>query len=392
MKRQTKLLLLFTLIAVAILAVTANAMAWEQRCAEPNRAGQVNVSTGEIINNDLIMSGNTVTMDGTVNGDLVVFAETVKMNGTVQGDLIVFCRDLTVDGRVLHDLRTATQTIKLRGPVSGNLLSACEVFNIEDRGNVAGSATVACRDAQVYGPIGRDFSGGMESLKLDDLIGGGVQVGLGKLELGPQTKIAGNLTYTCKNNAVIDPAASVTGVIKKIKPAVEPKPKTSETVLGFLVKLAGALVLWFAWFNLFPASLGKLQAQLAANPYSSLGWGLVLLIVVPIASILCFITLIGIPVGIIGLASYFLVMMLSGIIVGYRLGQFLIERAKAANWNIRYDQPAAAAIAGMTILMLLAAIPYVGGWVTLLTILLALGAVFLAIRDSVSGSTQETQA
>ncbi len=58
------------------------------------------VTAGETVQNDILLTGNTITLDGTVVGDVLAVGSTVQINGTVEGSLILIGRFVTVDGQV----------------------------------------------------------------------------------------------------------------------------------------------------------------------------------------------------------------------------------------------------------------------------------------------------
>ena len=73
--------------------------------AEIRRGPNAGVATGETINNDLIVFGNAVRIDGTVKGDVIAFTQDLTVNGHVTGDLILFAGNARVDGQVAGNVR-----------------------------------------------------------------------------------------------------------------------------------------------------------------------------------------------------------------------------------------------------------------------------------------------
>ena len=73
--------------------------------AEIRRGPNAGVAAGETINNDLIVFGRGVRIDGTVKGDVIAFTQDLTVNGHVTGDLIVFGQSARVDGQVDGNVR-----------------------------------------------------------------------------------------------------------------------------------------------------------------------------------------------------------------------------------------------------------------------------------------------
>ncbi len=80
--------------AIMILMVGFFAVVPPVQAADIDNTGIV--EAGEVINDDLFLSGDTIRMDGEVNGLLLATGNTVIINGTVNGDLLAFGSSVTV--------------------------------------------------------------------------------------------------------------------------------------------------------------------------------------------------------------------------------------------------------------------------------------------------------
>ena len=107
----------------------------------------------------------------------------------------------------------------------------------------------------------------------------------------------------------------------------------------------------------------------------SLGWGAIILFATPIAAIVTFITVIGVPVGLIGLTLYGIAIYLSQIAVGLFIGYWII--GYFSNVESRGILVGALAL-GLAVLTLLKLIPYVGFPLWLATVLFGIGAMLLS--------------
>ncbi len=95
--------------------------------------------------------------------------------------------------------------------------------------------------------------------------------------------------------------------------------------------------------------------------------GFVVLIVVPAAVLLCFITVIGVPIGLAVLLAYFLLFLLSsvyaGVVIGSLLEKVLLKKpVPEASWKT--------ALLGVTVYTVAGLMPFVG-WLFKLTFFLA---------------------
>jgi hypothetical protein len=111
------------------------------------------------------------------------------------------------------------------------------------------------------------------------------------------------------------------------------------------------------------------------QPWGSLLWGLVVLIVTPVALAILAVTIIGIPLALIGVAIYVIEIYLAKIFTALAIGDLAADPLKIS--DNRYLRLAV----GLVIYFALGALPIVGGFVRFVGLLFGLGAVFIAKRD-----------
>jgi len=78
---------------------------------------------GTTIDDDLIISGTQVTVDGTVNGNLIAAGQTVTINGTVKSDVIAFGQTVTLGekGVIEGNLFVGASAVSVRGKINGSV-------------------------------------------------------------------------------------------------------------------------------------------------------------------------------------------------------------------------------------------------------------------------------
>jgi hypothetical protein len=102
--------------------------------------------------------------------------------------------------------------------------------------------------------------------------------------------------------------------------------------------------------------------------------GFVMLVCIPIAALLFFITIIGVPLGLLLIATYLTLLVVGYVTSGIALGEWTLMRLKFDRRDSRYWRIGAAAL-GVLIVGLLARVPWLGGWVVVLALLAGLGAI-----------------
>lgn len=83
------------------------------------------VGADEIINDDLLLSGEKVVMNGKIMGTLIAAGQDVTINGFVEGDAFVFAQTITIGqgAQIKGNLFTGAQVVTVSGKVLGSLFS-----------------------------------------------------------------------------------------------------------------------------------------------------------------------------------------------------------------------------------------------------------------------------
>lgn len=378
-----RLALTAMILAALCLMIVSPAMAWEVIKSEENTNLPISLAQDRIVNDDLVMAGDDITVDGTVNGDLLVFGRSVTVNGTVKGDLIVFCSDLTINGNVEDDARLAAQNITVKGLVNGSLTAAANRLNVEKPGRVNGNVTLAMEKASISGPVqGRVlcYSG---TLNIDSAVGRDVTAYNQGLTIGPAAVIAGKLMYTSTAAANISENAKISGGIShKLPPQTEKRepqePTTASAVIWFLAGLVSNLLIWFIWRLISDESFDKFEEGLVESGWSAVAWGMLLFFIVPIAGLFLMFTVVGIPISLIAFLIYGLMLYLGKLLVGSWLGHMAAQKYPKPFFE---EHPNLMPILGITVVMLLGLIPILGFWIRWLVGIMGLGCAFLYLRN-----------
>jgi hypothetical protein len=133
------------------------------------------------------------------------------------------------------------------------------------------------------------------------------------------------------------------------------------------VLILGLLLLAFAP-QLFAAVRETARERLG----SSIGWGVGLFFLLPIASVLLLVTVVGIPLGIFTLLALAFIYTLGYVVATVAAGS-MIMRSSPSRYVVF--------LVGWVVLRLLALIPFVGGWLWFIGSVWGLGLLAVAIRN-----------
>jgi cytoskeletal protein CcmA (bactofilin family) len=421
-----------TFVAFVALVLASPARAFDHRSGE-----SIVIPAGEVVEDDLYLFGNTITIDGTVKGDVVAFGSTITIGqtGIVEEDLIAAGQSVSVNGQVQDDARIAGAVLLVdsSGMIGDDLISAG--FSLEARAGsqISKDVVFAGGQAILAGDIGGDVMVAANSLDIQGSIAGNVNAELGSSEDMPKfspftripnmpqvpsvpggltvragAQIGGDLNYSSVQQSSI-PAGTVAGDTQhqvpelpeaKAEVKVETKPEDGFTrvsrwffsnLRGFLALLVvGLLMVW-----LVPGFVNNGVAALRAKPWPSLGWGFVSLIAffLVLMALIAVVVMLAIVLGIITLgelvgmtlwagflamsaflfAVVFAITYISKIIVSFLVGRWLVSQIKP-EWA---EKPWLPVIVGVILYAILASIPWLGSLFAFVVILFGLGALWL---------------
>lgn len=315
---------------------------------------------------DLVASGGQIDIDAAVAGDALVFGGQVRLSGDVGGSYIGAGGQTMIDGRVGRNLRVVGGRVEL-GP----------------RAEVAGNVAVGGGQLRLRGAVrGQVLAGGGRVL-IDGPVDGDVVVGGGEVELGPNARIAGQLRYRSGEPLRQDPQAQVAGGIERLPlPAGHEAPAEGGAFMGAAAALAGLLwtlglvALAGLLIGVMPGFSGTVSRTLRERPGASLLLGFVVLVCAPVAAVLLFVTVIGVPLGLVALAAYGALLPLAYVAAAVALGDWALQRwqpQRAGRGAMRFVAAALVLLA----LSLLGWIPLLGGLIGLAALLAGLGALLL---------------
>jgi len=331
----------------------------------------------------------------TIKDDLLGGANRIKIGGVVEGDVIVGCRTLTHNGKITGSLNGACQYMRITGEVDGSVIAFCmdnningsigrnlinfgSTLHIRHDGKVRSDVTSYCDEMLIDGEVGRNLKGAAGTVIISGTIKGDVEIAAGEISLLPSSKIFGNLSYKSKEKAKIEPGAQISGEVEWTE--IEPKAKKVKLFSATTILVMQILLLFAALVTgLIMLLVSKDFVRGAKNAVTrsflkSLGLGFICMICIPIAVVILFFTVIGIPISIIATFVFLILFYLSKIFVGTALGEKILtgfkkDKEAPLGWSL---------IVGLIIISVLTWIPFFGWLIYLVVVFIGFGAGLLA--------------
>ncbi len=360
------------LALVLVFTLVPPALALEHR----NGVG-LTIGQSETIQDDLVVSGPSVTIDGTVNGDVFAGGTIVTVNGTINGNLFVAARTVEIKGTVTGSVIFAGNLIAVKGRVERNLVGTGNTIFV-DRGGFVGHSWIGFADRQEnLGTVGRGMAAAGTTVKVNGQIGKELLAGVHTLDVLPGAMINGPVTYYSENPARIAPDARVGDVVyhsvsqpRHFRPA-----RWFYSPWGIALKFGGFLAAGLVVLALFPGLRDAYPDLVIQRPWQAPLAGFLALIAIPVAAVLALVTIIGAPLGILALVTYPVLIYVGQVLIAWTTGRFLADHVEALqeqSWPVLF-------VVGALLTTVLMQLPVVGGILGAAAVFYGLGGLYYAL-------------
>jgi cytoskeletal protein CcmA (bactofilin family) len=329
----------------------------------------------ETVSSDLYAAGGTVTLHGSVQGDAVLAGGMISTTGSTTQDLLVAGGNLMLAGSVGDDVRAAGGNITLSGNVGNDAIVVGGQVSIQPDVTIGGDAVLTAGTLTVDGQVNGKaiLSGG--DIVIRGQINGPVEIQAGSVTIAQSAVIRGNLTYKSPQQAKIESGAQILGATN-YTPVARPGPSS------YILPALYSFVTLFLTALLLGLVLKRLSYLTVSHARTDFWWsvlrGFIFMIVTPVVAIILFITVVGIPLGIITLMLYVVLLMLSyllsPIIAGALLNKWIFKQPE-------YDVTWQTILIGTAAVIILSYIPIIGWLANFILMLMVLGSFYNNGKD-----------
>lgn len=361
------------------------------------------VGQGQVVDNNIVLNGTDVSIDGTVNGDVMAFGQTVTVNGLVNGNLISTAETIVINGEVTNNVWAASIRMEL-GPeaqIGRDLYYTGARLVLTDGSTITRDLYSLGLEAQVSGNIGRDIRVIIGPLQIAELILnpfrdritviGAAQPGNAGQANTPQLAGIGS--------GVLGPAGS--WLSRDFRNAQQggqiDTERLGEWGTALLKNLVAFLVLGLLGIWLVPAPLNWAAEDIRKKPGLSaltgllflvIGWFVALVVLLLVVMLALFFYSLSLPnlgflvgsmgllgVGLAAVMLWFSSVYLSKVIVALWVGRLILQRfapkyAQGNLWPL---------LLGVVLYVLIASIPYLGWVVATLATFFGLGGLWAVL-------------
>ncbi len=377
MMKKTKT---FLLVVLGFLIFPISAYAFEVQMGEI-----IEIDKGVVVNDDLLVVGANVRINGQLNGDIKAMGSIVEINGSVNGDVTSVGSQIIVRGNIGDDIYAAGGQVNIEGKIKDNAFIVGGNVYVSDNVEIG-------RDLRVYGgmvyldgKVAGDVVGKAGQLKITNNIDGDLKGEFDKLIIGPNVKIGGGISYSSPEEAEINTSADINGLVDWTK--TEPREyyqkkdgfwavSLTTSIMWFLIKIISLMLSGIILILIFPKEIRKITDRLAGDPGNSILWGIIICIIVPVLALLILITIIGIPLAMILISIYGISIYLAKVIVGLWVGKSLLAKISKKKevsllWSV---------VIGTAIIGILCVIPIAGFIIKIIVTVFGIGVIFMSLR------------
>lgn len=270
---------------------------------------ELRVGADETVEDDLYATGNTVTIEGTINGDLIAAAQTIVVRGTVNGDLIAAAHTITITGTISDDVRASGAVLELSssGQIGDDLIAAGYSLNLAQNSTIGGDLSFGGGRLQLAGEVGGEASVSSGEFTLTGRVAGDLRARVdaeareGERVAGPPVPFMGAVPtlqpgFRFGDDAQVGggvsletrgaPAISEAQVGGELEVTMIEGPGGLEPLWSGVRRYAALLLIGLALLWLRPKVLERGVEGSSQHPITSLGWGLIAIIGVPVGAVL----------------------------------------------------------------------------------------------------------
>jgi hypothetical protein len=322
---------------------------------------------------DVHTAGRTVHLRDEVAGDVAAAGAEVTIDGPVKGYVMSAGRWVMLDGRVGNDVWAAGETVTVDSPVGNNAMLAGRTVNLGRKAVIGHDARLAGNTVTAEGRVERNLDIGAETARIGANIGGTVNARADRVSVLPGAVIRGDLVVRANQPPEISPQAQVMGQVRFEDVS---RSRWVEWPGQWLFLFLGLLVLGLASLAFAPAWPVRVAATMRTRTWASILSGVFMLVVIPIAIASLAVTLIGIPLAIVMFAFYIATLLLAGVFVSYRTGDWLVARLHRMQTSLWMRM-----ILGVLVISFAMSLPTVGLIFTAIVMVLGAGALVLERRS-----------
>ncbi len=313
-RRKNRPIISFLILALMIICSTMPVSAASSD-SEMDSAGNYFFSGDSLnVNGGLFFGGYGAGRDLTIN------------NSESQDSVALSGMNLEVsDSKIGGSAYLAGNSIKIsKSTLKGNIFAAGNLISVDSQ--TTGNSLMAAGNHVSFAGNTKAVKIYADTVTFDGKVDGDVFIEAGSVELGENAEITGALKVRSEEEPVIAKSAKVKNLEYEqtnIEDEDDRDDEIADEVKSALYWSVAMGILGLLIYAFGRRSLEQAAVHTREHPGKTFGFGALAMILIPIVSVICLITFVGIPAGLVGIIGYLLIFAVSQAFAGASLGLFL---------------------------------------------------------------------
>jgi hypothetical protein len=335
-------------------------------------------------------AGDKVHISASIADDVFAVGREITLEGTRARAAFLAGGTIHLKDSTLHDLFILAHEVELLGAIDDDaVIAVCPVcpwgsnpLLVGPQARIGDDARLLAGTIEIQGTIGGDLTATARRIVISGTIGGKADLRANEIVIASGARLAGEFVARSPKKPEIATDATVAGPLREIQTEVNiPDPKDLPRILGWIaaavaaIVVLGALLLGALGQLVIPAPLSRAATRMRSELWGCVGRGLAWALILPALAALLFVSLIGIPAGIILTAAYVVLWALASITAAYAIGLWLRSRRAREAPEPHTGGRIGWTLLGTLILLVAWVVPLVGWIFGLLALLGGLGAI-----------------
>ena len=331
--------------------------------------------------NPYVFSQN-IKITSDLTGDAVIFGQNINVNKNIDQSLFAFAQSVDVSGNIGQSIRSAGNTVLISGTVGEDVLVGANTLTIAETSNIKGDLIAGGATVNIYGTVEGNAKIAGAKVIISGSILGDAEINAQELIIDDTAEISGALTYWSQNEGTLSPQAKIAEGPYYNQVAKNYTNTARSITYALLSMLILALVIVYG-LKRFSKKLGEVDLGSFSRNF---GWGLLILVTLPIGSILIF--GISLHLGFAVILAYLLFLIIaygvSAIYTGSIIQKIITkDKERHIDWIT--------VLIGGFVYFIIGYVPIIGNTVQFLVYLASFGYIINKTYNIISSQSAETK-
>ena len=377
-KDMKKIIYRFSLLCLFALFVGLSTAPISTNAAEIITETSVLLDKNNIYYENLYIGAGSTNISSEVNSDLTIIGGEVKVSSKVTGDIFVAGGNVDFSGQVEGDLRIIGGEVNITGDVIGDILIVGGNVFVSDNATLLNDVLLIGGEINFESDSNKRLKVVSGKVLINGNIDGESEITTQSLQIGSNAKINGNFSYYSPQKFSENSEAEILGTINYNKiNTIQDTSIIKKAIVNFLnfwllLRFITTLIIAFILVYVFRVFSVGVNEIVIKSFFKSLFAGFLSIILLPVATLIFIISLVGMPIGFLLLTMFIAAMIITPAVSGIFLGGWLRKiLGKTDGYLVDFHS----ATVGVILFTILQFIPVIGEFLRFIFIMVALGAM-----------------